>query len=193
MQAFLDDRPINAERPSLAGALAAGAAMAESAGRIIVEVTLDGHDLAGEQLDRPSDDDLGDAEVRLVSADPRELAAKALADAGTQLGATRTRQAACAELVQTGRLAEAMDELGACLAEWQAAQAVVQSVTQLLRVAPDDTGGAIDALAARLDELRSALGAEDWATLADLLAYDLDEQAERWIGMLDAMRREVEA
>jgi hypothetical protein len=35
-------------------------------------------------------------------------------------------------------------------------------------------------LAGRLEEVKRSLAAEDWSALADVLAYDLGEQAERW-------------
>jgi hypothetical protein len=83
-----------------------------------------------------------------------------------------------------------MTHLGACLADWQAAQHVVSSVGQL--VDAHGKASTIDALAALLTELRTALSGQDWATVADLLAYDLDEQAAQWIAMLGDMRRTIE-
>jgi len=189
MPAFLDDRRIDTDRPTLAGVLAAGAEMAEADGRIIVEVRLDGKDVDGSTLQSPPDDDLGESEVRLVSADPHEVAGQALADAGTQLDTTRARQAEVASLIQQGKVAEGMSRLGECLADWQTAQHVVSSVGRLVGVhGPAPT---IDALAALLTDLRNALSGQDWATVADLLAYDLDEQATAWIAMLDDLRRTV--
>lgn len=190
MRAFLDDRQIDAETTTLAGVLSEGAAMAEASGRIIVEVTVDGDEIDGDQLESPSQEDLGDVEVRLVTADPGMLAAQALADASSQLAQTRERQSQCASLVQVGKIAEAMTMMESCLNDWQAARTVVDSVTQLTSVpAANDT---IDDLAAKLDELKSALTGQDWATVADLLAFDLDEQVTSWTSMLDEMRSKFE-
>ena len=75
-------------------------------------------------------------------------------------------------------------------AQSSAAQHVVASVGQLVGVhGPAPT---IDVLAALLSELKAALTGQDWATVADLLAYDLDEHATEWIAMLDHLRRDVE-
>ena len=192
MKAFLDDREINAGMPTLADVLTEGASMAEQAGRIIVEVTIDGEDVPGDQLESPSREDLGDAEVRLVSADPGSLASQALRDAAAQLTQTRDRQARCAALVQVGKIAEAMSMMEACLNDWQAARTVVDSVTQLTSVTAESAEDTIEDLAAKLDELKSALTGQDWATVADLLAYDLDEQITSWTAMLDEMRARLE-
>lgn len=192
MRAFLDDAPIQADRPTLAAALASGVELAEAAGRIIVEVKLDGRDVPGDALERPSDDDVGNAEVRLVSADPRELASQALVDAVEQLDRTRKRQAECAECMQGGKLGDAMSLLSDCLGDWDTVRGVVQSVAQLLPVAPPGIERTADGLARRLEELKSALAGQDWATLADLLTYDLDEQAASWTRLIVEMREGVE-
>lgn len=192
MKAFLDDRKIDAGTPTLADVLTEGAAMAEEEGRIIVEVSIDGQEVAGDELESPSDTDLGDAEVRLVSADPAALAAQALSDAATQLSQTRERQTQCASLVQVGKITEAMSMMEGCLSDWQMARTVVDTVTQLTNVTAKTADDTIEDLAAKLDELKSALTGQDWATVADLLAYDLDEQVTSWTAMLDEMRATFE-
>ena len=38
----------------------------------------------------------------------------------------------------------------------------------------------VRSLAARLTEVRRSLAGEDWSALADVLAYDMGDQAEHW-------------
>lgn len=192
MRAFLDDREIDSSTSTLAGVLTEGAAMAEASGRIIVEVTIDGVEVDGDRLESPSQEDLGTSEVRLVSAEPAALAAQALADAATQLGQTRERQSRCAGLVQVGKISEAMSLMEECLNDWQVARTVVDSVTQLTSVTADSAEDTIEGLAVKLKELKSALTGQDWATVSDILAFDLDEQITSWTALLDDMRARFE-
>jgi hypothetical protein len=50
----------------------------------------------------------------------------------------------------------------------------------------------IGALAGKLEEVKRSLASQDWSGLADVLAYDLSEQAQRWrqvmVSLADSLR-----
>jgi hypothetical protein len=52
-------------------------------------------------------------------------------------------------------------------------------------------GQHIDGLAKALAELKRAIGASDWPGVADVLAYDLGDQAKRWQVVMNALADEV--
>jgi len=73
MQVYLDDTPCDVDCQTLAHAIADAAAQAEQAGRLIVEVMVDGESWTQQQL---SGEDMTQAtanEVRMTSVDPTQL------------------------------------------------------------------------------------------------------------------------
>lgn len=203
MRLFLDGDPIQVEVPGLATALREGAARAEERGRIVVEATLDGRALSDEQLEHPSDDPGAGEEVRLLSAEPRALVRITLLDAADALENAQTRQTECARQLQVGDIEGAMQTLSDAITVWQAVRDVVSRSADLLHLPLDSmtlpagdspappVGDLIASLTASLEELKRSVNAEDWSALADVLAYDLDEQAGQWRGLMEGMAEHV--
>ena len=207
MQTFLDNKPLDCEHITFAAGLRAAADEAARTGRVIIEATLDGSAVADDILERPPEESLG-RELRLTSVEPRSLVRVTLMDAADALDAARQEQQAAAELIQTGKVDEALREGGPVLRAmetWQAVREAVEKSAALLRIPLDEIsmpGGAsgtdtlielIGALAGRLEEIKRSLTAEDWSGLADLLAYDLSEQAERWKTVLVSLSSSLKA
>jgi len=194
MKTYLDDKPVEPDRPTLAAAISAGVARAEDAGRIVVEVHADGRRLADDELDAPSDEQSGLGEVRMVSAEPRSLVRVTLLDAADALEQIAGDQVDAAQHVHKGELPEALERLGFIVQVWQAVRDAVDKGPALLGVALDaidlegaDIQASAAELATQLEQLKVALARQDWSEVADLLEFDLVEQAARWRGLLRAL------
>jgi len=187
MQVYLDDRPLAVEGETLADALRDGRAAAIRRGRVIVEVEADGEQTPGEHLSRPPTRRPYAKVLHLRTAEPGSLVRVTLLEAADVLPLVRSLQTGASEQVQAGRLSEAMTKLSEALRLWGDVRRVVQDGCALLGV-PATSGwgeGALTEemageLVARLADLKKAVASQDWASLSDLLAYDLEEQALQW-------------
>ena len=191
MQTYLDNKQIGPDHSTFAAGLQAAADEAAKSGRVIVEALLDGAAVADDILERPPHESLG-TELRLTSVEPRTLVRVTLMDAADALDSARHEQQRSAELIQSGKIEDALPALSAAIQTWQAVRDAVEKSAALLQMPLDSIsmpGGAsgtdtlielIGALAGRLEEVKRSLAAEDWSALADVLAYDLGEQSQRW-------------
>ncbi|MBL8763434.1 MAG: hypothetical protein JNM07_04110 [Phycisphaerae bacterium] len=202
MNVTLDDRPLGILQPTLAHALEAARRDAGGRGRVIVEALLDGRPLADRQLSAPDSEPRPASELRFTSADPRALVRDGLRDAAEALDRVRDTQRRAAELLQCGRVTEAIRELPEVLSAWEAARTMLADGCSLLSLDVDAIpssdgagrpGARASSLGAHLRAATSAVGAQDWARLADLLAYDLDQEAERWRSLLESFARSLAA
>jgi hypothetical protein len=195
MQVLLDGVPIDVPRPSVALAIQTAAADAVRRGRIVIEVKADGVALTGEQLSNPADEDCGIRELSMLSADPRLLVQQTVLDAADAVESVRADQASAAEMIQTGRANEALDTLQRAFITWQAARDVVARGAALLSIDLDrlalpgvaedvSFASATTDLLSHLTQLKDALNRQDWSALADIVAYDLDADAQTWHALL---------
>jgi len=204
MQVFLDDRALSPAHPTLASALRAGVDEAQRAGRVVVEAFVDGQPIADSVLENPPEEAWG-AEMRLTSVEPRSLVRVTLMDAAEALDAAAADQQTCAELIQSGRVDESLAPLSTAVQTWQAVREAVEKGAALMRMPLDSMtspGGAtgtdrlvdlIGALTSRLEEVKRSLAAQDWSSLADVMAYDMAEQATRWKEVLGTLAEELKA
>ncbi len=204
MRLYLDGDPILAETPGLATALREGIASAERKGRIVVEAMLDGCALTDEQLENPTDDPEAGDEVRLLSAEPRSLVRITLLDAADALEDAKARQVQCAGKLQSGDIEGAMQTLAEAISVWQAVRDVVSRSADLLHLPLDGiaipvdgeartVGDHIASLTHNLEELKRSVNGEDWSALSDVVGYDLDQQADRWRGLMHALADHVKS
>ncbi|MDX2131164.1 MAG: hypothetical protein SFY69_03815 [Planctomycetota bacterium] len=186
----------------MAAALRLAADTARSAGRVIIEVKADGERLSDESLGAPSEDAAPIGVLAFTSADPRRLVGQTLLDAVEALEQARGDQQATAELIQSGDTDRAMDPLSRVLGTWQAVGEVVDRGATLLSLdvstlrlegveEGESFAHATSALREHLRLLRDAVRDEDWSGVSDILAYDLDAQAERWAYLMRALARHV--
>ncbi len=195
MRVLLDGNEIQSREPTLAGAIDAGRTAAEAEGRAIIEVSVDGEPVAGDQLEQPSTAAIDGAEVTLTSTDPVSLVRTTLLDAADALESTRPQHAVIAEGLQTGEAGEALAHLSSTLQIWQAAQDVLIRGWMLLGRDPSTLGvppeagvdsveQMINRLAGELREIKRALGDQDLAAVADVVGYELEPLAEHWVALL---------
>lgn len=203
MRVFLDDRPLSVPRPTLAAAMAAGRSAAEQKHRVIVEAKLNGVAVHDDQLENPPDTDLGDGELRFLTADPSALVATTMHEIADALDAARGTQEAAARAFQRGELSDAFAQLSGALGVWDAVRQGVEQGPALLgrklsdlrvQTEPDGTPESVEMhlgeLAARLGGLRTALQAQDWSTIADELEGEFVPAARRWSGILRELARQ---
>jgi hypothetical protein len=192
MHAFLDGQPLSLPRPTMAAAIRAGVDAASAAGRVVVEVALDGAPVGEAILQAPPEAALG-SELRLTSIDPRALVADTLQNAMAALDAVQMDQKHASDLIWASRLDEALAPLSACVQAWNGVRDAVGKSVAMLGPAFESEAAragltpAAQSLAGDLGELRRCLEAQDWSGLSDCLGIDLTRQAAAWRDMLAVM------
>ncbi len=188
MRVFLDELLIDETATTLRAALTAASERAGS--RLLVEATADGRPIPSQDLTAPPETNPYADEIRFMSADSALLIQAALYDAADMLENASASQAAAARMVQQGDLESALKEVGGIVECWSRVQQVIGLVAQAREAGLDGSGadatfsgglpGMIKELTVGLSEMKRAVQAQDWAALADVLAFDLEEQAGRW-------------
>ncbi len=177
----------------MASALVAARDAAQQAGRVIIEVKLDGLPVADAQLEDPSEQPLSAARLDFVTTDPRALVRTTLLDVADALALTRDQQLKAAEALQAGEFKDAFAQLNEVVNIWSHVRRVISEGPALLGLSVDqidqkhsstNLSQGIDRLNAALTELRTSLQSQDWSTLADLLSGELDDLAARWDTLL---------
>lgn len=204
MHVLLDGEEIRIEKPTIAAALEAAKREAEKRKRVVIEASMDGSPIADAWLECPPPEPRPGAEVRFVSADPLSLVRVTFLEIAEELKGAIGHQEAAAAAVQKGELEEAMPRVSAALGVWQNVREGVINGATLLGMdlgtmhAPAaggeprrTVGQDIEGLAKALTELKRAIGASDWPGVADVLAYDLGDQAKRWQVVMNSLADEV--
>ena len=189
MQVLLDGRPLEASGNTLAAALAAGRSAATSLRRVIIEVIADGQPAPDAHLGNPPVDDPYADTIEMRSASPVDLVRTTLHESADALDEAKKQQVIASELILEAKTAEAMEKLGEALQLWSAIQRAVTDSCVLFS-SPElsgtmDVGPSVDAelitdLATDLNRVHGALEKRDWSELSDLLAFELEEQAQKW-------------
>jgi hypothetical protein len=199
MRVFLDDHALSSPGDSIAAAIAAARTEAGRKGRVVVDVLVDGERLDEDALDAPSTRPAGDIELKCLSADPRRLVAESFTGVAAALNDARAAQREAADALQTGKLDAAFEQLQAALEVWDAVHRVTEQGPALLGVtltSLDPTAGKVERdlteLTATLQQVKDAVGAQDWSTLADLLSHELDGASQRWSDLLTGLGARAE-
>lgn len=188
MRIYLDDQLIDDAGTTLGKALETAAAKAGD--RLLIGLTADGAPVSDQHLADPPLTEPFAAELRFTSADPVSLVRVTLLEAADSLEASKEKQAAIAQQIQLGELSRAMPELSNVLDIWQQVEQCITLSRQVNGIELGHVNGeaTFEQLAAhlstRLGEIRDAINARDLASLADILAYDMDAQADAWTGVL---------
>jgi len=198
MRVLLDEQPCASEASTIGDAIDRAAAAAETRGRVVVEVVVDGvrwgeAELSShERRTKPAD------EVACVTADLRELIVQTLTDASAGLRDADAIQRESAELMQADRQPEAMARLGEALDIWQRVQEAVCKSSDAIGLDLTSLplpGDSFDVRIARLNEhlrtLQAGLENGDPVGLADTLLYDLPTVVADWRELLDTMAAHV--
>ena len=194
MPVYLDDQELALPGTSLGALLDAARVRAADAGRVVVEVQVDGRVLSADKLDEQRDAPISESEVHLVSIDPAQLGVDALAEARTQLAALSDLQQEAAELLQSDQAGEALAKLGGAIQGWiNIAQAVTQT-SQLngidldaLQVAGEPASAVVVSLAEQLRSVKGLIETQDTTALADAVGYEWPQVVTRWDALLETL------
>ncbi|MAO24691.1 MAG: hypothetical protein CMJ35_09225 [Phycisphaerae bacterium] len=199
MRVWIDNNELQAT-DSVSNALDLARDHSEQSGRLIVDIEADGNPIDDAHLDNPPEDDAGINELRFTTTDPVAFLVETFASARESLALVREDQGTVADHLRTGELEPAVEALNAVLTGWQAVGDVVGQSAELAQIELEgfEFGGtkALDCFAKlgqTLSEVRDNLTQQDWSSLGDTIEYDLDEQAQQWDAMLDALTQRVQA
>lgn len=183
MRATIDGQPLKSAGTTLASALAA--ALDHAGDRMVIEAIADGAPVPSADLDEPPTRDPYAREISFATADPIELLRGALTEALHSIEELSSRQRDAGAMVQRGELSEALPSVKSVLERWQELRQMAGLIAPLRlgdegvehheRLEP-----MASALIDALGELKRALECQDWVGVGDVLAYELDDQAERW-------------
>ncbi|XAL99982.1 hypothetical protein OT109_01080 [Phycisphaeraceae bacterium D3-23] len=199
MAVRIDDEPVALEANSLRSLLAAAREHLAPAGRMVVQVQVDGEMVVDDALDSDTPADFTTTDVQVYSAKPAELAVGALEQARAMIDTARQQQEDAAALLQKDQTAEALAQVGESIQGWIQAQQAVTAVAQLLgldltavTVDGDTVAARTQELLTRLVELKGLIEANDHVALADALAYEWPETTQRWDAALGALVEHIE-
>lgn len=194
MAVYLDDAAFATDAPNLGLVLEAARQQLEPAGRMVVEVQVDGTALTGEDLNRAQAKAVGGEEVRLYSADPRQLAVETLEGVRGRLEDARVLQSEVADLLQQDEAVTALQKLGQLIEIWLQTQQAVLHTTVLVGVSLETievdgqpSTAITNELIAKLTQLKELVTANDTVALADVLAYEWEPVVEQWDQLLAAL------
>jgi hypothetical protein len=164
-------------------------------------VVIDGQRCGADRLDLAHLRGSSAREIRLTTADCRQLVRQAYNDAATALRDADRLQQSAAELLQADQAPQAMQKLAEALDIWANVRAAVLMGAEMsgidLFAETDDTRGdggnqaVVTALGDRLRSLRQSLQNNDTVALADTLLYDLPDVIGAWRAMLCDLQNRV--
>lgn len=201
MTVYLDDQPVALAGDNLADLLASATAQLQPAGRMVVEVQLNGQTLTGDSLTQQATAPLtGDADLRLYSAEPGKLARSVLEEVRAELLAQQTVIERAADLLQQDKPAEAFTLVNAVNEVWLATMRAVEQASPMLgvdlmtlQVAGEPFTKCTKDLLTSLQQFRQQLTDQDTAALADSLGYEWPRLIEQWDAVLGTLIDKSEA
>jgi hypothetical protein len=200
MSIFLDDEPVQLAGANLAELIASASKHLADDGRVVVEVMLDGSVLNADEMGQRRNSPLDDAEVRMVSADPRALAVSTLYQVRDLLPKATQLHEQAAEFLQQDNPSEALKLLAEVIEVWlQTQEAVLGSAgvvgLSLDAVKVDDVpmSDFTDELIKMLQGLKDLIVAGDTVALADTLAYEWPPIVDRWDELIGVLVEKIES
>jgi len=193
MRLIMDGQTVADDVAGVSQAIDLARDKAAQLGRLIIEVKADGQPADG-LLDTLPEDAAGVGELGVVTADKGAFLGETLHDAKDALDRVRVDQKQASGMIDQGQVQDAMDSLRGVIEGWQSVRTVVEQSAMLLEVDLHtfDLGGVpaaetVAGFAGDLVGLRDAVSNEDWSALGDVLGFELEERAESWNGLLDAL------
>lgn len=200
LRIWIDDQPCDVSAANPLAAVNAAATVAQSRGRMIVDITLDGVPVDISDLEtsvRAGASLAAEHEIRITTAEPADLVSQVLRDAAGALEEADALQQSAAESIQAGRLPQAMESLSAALGIWSSVQqalavgAQVPGLDLMAELASDHHQQALARLNTHLRAIRQALEARDPVGLSDTLLYDLPDVVVQWRSLLHELRQRL--
>lgn len=200
MPIFLDDYAVDLEGDSLGAVLASAKRQLEPHGRVVVEVRLNDRLLTADQIAQAHGTAVEGQEVKLYSADPRQLARATLEAVREHLAQARQYQEDAADLLQQDEARQAMGKIGQAVEVWlQAQQAVAHSAAMVgIELGRLGANGRpfeelTQDLIQKLQTLKVLITSQDTVALADTLAYEWPQAIEQWDALIADLIERIEA
>lgn len=193
MHIWIDNTQLN-DAPDINEALENARLHAESAGRLIIDILVDGQP-APDELYGETPETLGPIqELRFTTADTQSMVNESIETAIDSIELLKADQVQGAQQIRSGELGDAMESLRAILEGWQAIRDMVDQITQItnldiqsVQVGNEQGSEIVQSLSTALAEVRETLQSEDWSSLGDVIEYDLEELATKWSALLSAL------
>ena len=195
MTILLDEKPLDANlapNPTLADALNAIQAQLRK-GQIIIKVELDGQSVEGPALSDSRETPLRGRNVAVSTADQKQLALAMLGKLAALIEWLAPQHAQVAALFEKGQTAPALEKLGGILSAWQQIQQAYSGLLTMthlhlaeLPVRELTADHLMNDFRKQLIELQTALQAQDYVLLADILQYEMDGVVANWTSILES-------
>lgn len=194
MNIWIDEHQIT-DAPDLDTALEQARVHAESQGRLIVDILVDGEPATDAFFDEDSASLPPINELRFTTANTTDMVNETLQTTVESIELLKADQAAGVQQLREGNIADSMESMRAIMEGWQAIRDIVDQIAQITNIdifklqAGDKTGSElVESLSKSLAEVRETLNTEDWSSLGDIIEYDLTELADQWSTLLEAMK-----
>lgn len=199
MAIYLDEQPAQLDGDSLGEVLNQASEGLAVDGRVLVEVKIDGEIISGEDLDKHTTEQIGQSEVRLTSADPKELAVTTLNQVREQLPHATALHEQAADQLQADNPSEALQHIGQSIEVWMMVQEAVLGSAGVVGLGLDEVkvdgepmSGFTDELIQQLHTLKELITNKDTVALADTLAYEWPATVQRWDQLIEQLIEEIE-
>lgn len=198
MRILLDDRETGLHATTVREALEAASTEATRAGRMVIEVFVDGIAWSEDDIASASHIGRGAEEIRFSTAHPAELLRDTFVHAAEAILNAEEIQRSAAKLMQADRAREGFSKLLEALAIWGSVQTAVVRGLELGVVSRDevrargiDLDGALAGLDARLRALRDAMVSQDTTAVSDCLLYEFPATSRDFAKTLAALAEEA--
>lgn len=199
MVVYIDEELIDIQSCGLGLVLQEAKKHLAASGRVVIEVEVDGRQLEYDALAELERSSIDESEVRLTSADPRDVAVAALCEVRKHLASTKQDHHLAAEMLQQDNQAEAVGKIASLVTVWQRThRAVIESSALMgvdvgmLTVGEQTAEDVVGTLAEHLKTLRDLLQARDTVGLSDVLLYEWPEVIARWDLLVGALMDQIE-
>ncbi|HVP10369.1 MAG TPA: hypothetical protein VMV94_04180 [Phycisphaerae bacterium] len=204
MSVFLDNRPFAAdgsgEGSTVGHVLGAARAQAAKTGSLIVGIQCNRDSIPADRLESVLSRPARDFErIDLVSGRAKPVVLDALRQIRSLFAESFVAMKSSSEALAAGRVGEAMRTFGDCVSVWACTHESVVQGASLLDIKFDDLriNGKLMTdwlgdLAARLNDIRSAIETRDHVLFGDILRYEMDETLREWEAMLDGFIAHLE-
>ena len=163
--------------------------------RLVVNLLIDGQRPDLDAMTQLRQSALLGKTLFIETADPRGMASQVLVEVGKQMDQADRLSADAVDFLRKDKAADAMQRLAGCFTIWQHAQESVMKTAQLLRIDLKRVKVGDSSLAelaveftSQLRLIKSALEDRDYATLCDVLTYEITSATQGWRNAILAMR-----
>ena len=163
--------------------------------RAILGLTCDGIDVLGDALTDYLTTPVNEFErIDIQTGVPDALIAHAMREARDTLASAERDRSDVVELLGRGRTGDAIILLGKCLNQWFHINEAISKSLGLIGIVPDafeidlaELASALDPIAGKLADVKSAVKSQDYVTLADILEYEFNEVIACWQAAIERL------